>query len=132
MSKTNKGQVVWITGASSGIGRALALEYAKRGADLILTARRTELLEKLAEEIDSLGQQTALCPADVTDWDALSRVPAAAAEQLGTDRVDIVYANAGVLAPGTVDELKASDETWMVDVNVNGVIHTVQSVLPPC
>ena len=129
MSKTNKGQVVWITGASSGIGRALALEYAKRGADLILTARRTELLEELAGEIDKLGQQAALCAADVTDWEALSAVPAEAAKLLGTDRIDVAIANAGVLAPGPVNKLEASDETWMVDVNVNGVIHTVHSVL---
>jgi NADP-dependent 3-hydroxy acid dehydrogenase YdfG len=93
---------VFITGASSGIGRALAAEFARRGHGLFLTARRLELLEEVRREIitacpDRTVQVRTL---DVTDDADVARALAEAAETLG--RCDIVIANAGVSNSGRV------------------------------
>src|SRR6185369_8269585 len=86
--------VVLITGASSGIGRGLALELARRGASVGLLARRRELLEEIAQEITRSGGRAVALPADVTHPD---EVRAAAAELRRTfGRVDVLIANAGM------------------------------------
>lgn len=122
--------VVWITGASAGIGRELALQYARRGFDTILTARSVEPLEALAEEVRDLGQRAVACPADVADWDAMAAIPDTAAEVLGHDRIDTAIANAGILDMGPVQAMDPATETRMVSVNINGVIHVVHAALP--
>jgi len=123
-------RVVWITGASSGIGRALALEYARRGDDVILTARRIAKLEDLRDEVEKLGRRAAICEADVREWEKLEAVPAHAAEQLGTDTIDVAIANAGVVKSGPLGSVTLEDEKRIVDVNITGVLHTVHAALP--
>ncbi len=78
-----KEKVVLITGASSGIGRALALELGKRGARLGLTARRAEELLKVAEEVERAGGEALALPADVRDAEAMQEAAARVREQLG-------------------------------------------------
>ena len=71
MKYTN--QVVWITGASSGIGEALAIEFSKEKAKIVLSARRAEVLKTVAEKCEKLGAECLVLPMDVTNYDALFR-----------------------------------------------------------
>src|ERR1044071_629204 len=89
-----KEKVVLITGASSGIGRALALELGRRGVRLGLTARRGEELLKLGEEVERAGGEALTLPADVRDPEALKGVAERVRERWG--RVDVLVANAGM------------------------------------
>src|SRR5438105_7419595 len=87
-------QVVLITGASSGIGRALAVELARRGAAVGLLARRLETLQEIVREIEATGGRALALPADVTDKDSVR----AAADDLRArfGQIDVLIANAGV------------------------------------
>jgi short-subunit dehydrogenase len=117
---------VVITGASSGIGRALAAEYARRGATLGLIARRAELLRELASD---LKVQTALYALDVRDATGLARSADDFRTRFGSP--DVVIANAGVSA-GTSTE-RSEDRTVfqeILDVNVMGMMNTFQAFLP--
>jgi short-subunit dehydrogenase len=121
-------QVAVITGASSGIGRALAAALANRGCHVGLIARRREKLEGLAEEIRTAGGIAATAPADVTDH---SQVTAAVQEirtQLGP--VDLLIANAGVGAPTLLQPVNVSDIEKMFRVNVLGAVYATEAVLP--
>src|SRR5215218_8792287 len=87
-------KVVLITGASSGIGRALAVEWGKHGARLGLTARRAEELERVAEDVARAGGEALALPADVRDPEAIKAVAGRVRERWG--RVDVLIANAGM------------------------------------
>jgi len=69
MKYTN--QVVWITGASSGIGEALAIEFSKEKAKVVLSARRAEVLKTVAEKCEKLGAECLVLPMDVTNYDVI-------------------------------------------------------------
>jgi NADP-dependent 3-hydroxy acid dehydrogenase YdfG len=86
------GTVTFITGASSGIGAALAREVARQGGDVILTARRRDRLESLATEIEEMGRRALAVECDVTRDGDLEQAVAQAIEMLG--RIDYVVANA--------------------------------------
>jgi NAD(P)-dependent dehydrogenase (short-subunit alcohol dehydrogenase family) len=87
------GKTAIVTGASRGIGRAIALAYAEAGADLALLARDQERLEEVATGVRATGRKAFVLPCDVTDEEAVHRVVAAAIEELG--HVDVVVNNAG-------------------------------------
>src|SRR5215204_5847369 len=89
-----KDKVVFLTGASSGIGEALALEIAKQGAILGLLARRVELLEELAEKCEAAGGAARVFACDVTDAEAVQKAADALRAEFG--RIDILIANAGI------------------------------------
>lgn len=113
---------VFITGASSGIGAALARHYAARGANLGLVARRGDLLQQLAASLDT---PVTTYTADVRDADALASAAVDFMQRYGTP--DIVIANAGV-SRGTLTELKADTAAFkaILDINVLGLLHTFQ------
>jgi short-subunit dehydrogenase len=118
---------VFLTGASSGIGEALARHYAGRGATLGLVARRGELLEKLKA---SLGVPAEIYERDVRDVAALA---SAARDFLGKHGVpDIVIANAGV-SYGTLTEHEEDAATFreVLDINVMGLVHTFHPFIEP-
>jgi short-subunit dehydrogenase len=120
--------IVWITGASSGIGRALALECARRGADLVLSARREEKLRAVADEITEMGRAAAVVPCDVTEEEEIEAAVDAILQRFG--RLDVVVANAGFGVMGRVDELDAESWRRQFDVNVVGLTQTVRLALP--
>ena len=115
-------QRVFITGASSGIGRALARYYAKQGAQLGLVARRQSELEALMAELDT---SCAIYPLDVRNADALTHAAADFMQRFGVP--DIVIANAGV-SRGTLTEHKQDIAAFkaIMDINVLGMVHTFQ------
>lgn len=120
------GRVAVVTGAASGIGAAAARRFADAGARVALIARRADRLHALADE---LGAERALAvPADVTDPAALDAAGALVANRLG--RVDLVVANAGVMLPSPLEELRIDEWRRMIDLNLVGVLETVRVFLP--
>jgi NAD(P)-dependent dehydrogenase (short-subunit alcohol dehydrogenase family) len=120
---------VFITGASSGIGEALAREFARRGYDVALSARRAARLEAQAVELRGLGAARVLAlPLDVTDLDGLAGALQRAADEFG--RLDTVVANAGVgyslpVGRGKLDLVKQT-----IDTDLTGAIATIELALP--
>lgn len=106
-----------ITGATRGIGRAVALRFAEEGANLILTGRTTGALEEVDDEIQAIsGKNATLVPMDVTDFDAIDRLGAAIYERHG--KLDILVGNAGML--GTLSPLgHTKPEIWDEVMAVN-------------
>lgn len=123
-----KEKVVWITGASSGIGKAMAFEWARLGYKLVLSSRRKELLESVANEISRSGGEVLAIPCDVTDESAIEN----AVQQMITTwgRLDVVVANAGFGVFGSVDKLTAKDWNRQLQCNVTGLALTVKYALP--
>ena len=117
-----KDQVVLITGASAGIGAALAREYAGRGASVVLTARRTDKLEALAAELRQGGTRALVVAADVTRDGDLEQAVARTLAEFG--RLDVVLANAGFGINGTMTKLSLDDVRRQLETNVFGVLRT--------
>src|SRR5262249_48595148 len=114
------GQVAVITGASSGIGRALARLLAGQGGKGGLGGRRRDLLEELAREIAASGGAAAFAPADVADRAQKLAAIGEVAAALGP--VDLLIANAGVGAPTLLEPMNVPDVEKMFRVNVLGVV----------
>src|SRR5215510_1684247 len=117
-----------ITGASSGIGRGLALELARRGATVGLVARRAEMLQEIVAEIQALGGRALALPADVTDASALHNVANELREKFG--HIDLLVANAGVGGTTYAVDLCEKEVAQLIRVNVLGVVNSVTAVLP--
>ena len=116
------GKVVLLTGASSGIGAALARELAQRGAHLVLTARRLDLLEELAGELRVHGTQVLCVATDVTRDGDLEHAVARAVAQFGG--LDVVVANAGFSVVGAMAKLTQDDVRRQMETNFFGVLRT--------
>lgn len=121
------GQVVLITGASSGIGAALAREWARRGADVALCARRTDRLEEVARDCRALGRRAIVVACDVTRDGDLERAVAAARSALG--KIDVLVANAGFGVAGSLESLALDDYRRQLETNVFGVLRTIYAGL---
>lgn len=121
-------RVVVITGASSGAGRAMALELAKRGASLVLAARRENALQEVADDCLNFGASVLVQVTDVKDMYSMHRLVKAAVSKFG--RVDAWINNAGVLAAGAVDEIPAEVNENVIRINLLGYMHGAQAVLP--
>ena len=122
MAKRLDGKVALITGASSGIGEAMAREFAARGADSVLTARRRDRLESLAEELRGRGRRAVVAECDVTADGDLEVAVAAALEELG--RIDYVIANAGFGVAGWFHRRDLDDYRRQFETNIFGVLRT--------
>ena len=122
------GKVVAITGASSGIGEATALELAARGAAVILGARRTDRLKALSERIHAAGGRTEVLPTDVTRRADLEQLVTTAVERFG--RLDVLVSNAGIARTSPMADLDTDSWDAMIDVNLRGVLHGIAAALP--
>jgi clavulanate-9-aldehyde reducatase len=122
------GQVVAVTGASSGIGEATALACAKAGAAVALAARRGERIEALAERITGEGGKAIALQTDVGEEEQARAFVQRAHQQLG--RLDVLVNNAGVMLLGPI--LDAPTEEWrrMIEANVYGVLYCTHAALP--
>ena len=124
------GRICLVTGASRGIGRAIALRYAQEGADLILTARTVGALEELDDEIRAIGGKTSLLvPMDLRNFDTIDQLGAGLYERYG--KVDVLVGNAGILgqmSPLTHTEPKSWQE--VIDVNLTANWRLIRSIDP--
>jgi NAD(P)-dependent dehydrogenase (short-subunit alcohol dehydrogenase family) len=120
---------IFITGASSGIGEALALEFARRGYAVAIAGRRAERLEALAGRLRTLGAANVLpLPLDVTDYPAIDAALDRAAREFG--RLDVVVANAGVGYTLPVGRGKFEQVRQTIDTDLTGAIATIEFALP--
>ncbi|MDO9166172.1 MAG: SDR family oxidoreductase [Rhodoferax sp.] len=122
------GQSVFITGASSGLGRQMAIEFSRRGYRLALTARRLDALQELQAELErSGGGEVFVAELDVTDDASVARVFAEARALLGS--LDIVVANAGIGHHGYIGKLPFARVRETVNTNVTGFMATVEAAM---
>jgi NAD(P)-dependent dehydrogenase (short-subunit alcohol dehydrogenase family) len=122
-------KTVFITGASSGIGRALAMELARRGHDLFLTARRLDALERIRADVAAAdpARGVEVRRLDVTDDGDVANAVAEAAQKLG--RLDIVVANAGIGNSGRVGEGNLARARLIVETDLIGAIATIDAAV---
>src|SRR5258708_3404720 len=124
-----KDQTVFLTGASSGIGEALAIALAKKGATLGLLARREELLAELAAKCEAAGGEARIFPCDVVDTDAVHAAAAKFRDEFG--HIDVMITNAGI---GGNDKATRAYEPAsvkkLIDVNLLGAVNAVHAVVP--
>lgn len=118
------GKVILITGASSGIGEACARRLSQQGAKLVLAARRTDRLAKLAAE---LGGDVLWAATDVTRLEDLQALAASAQKRFGG--IDVLINNAGIMPISMLAQGQVEDWSRMIDVNIKGVLHGIHAVL---
>ena len=123
-----KGAVAVVTGASSGIGEAVAVALAQRGAKVVLAARRKERLDVLADRIERAGGTALAVRCDVTDRERLTALPAVVEEAFG--RCDVLVNNAGVPGGGVFAKLTYEQIEDIIKVNVLGVMNGTRAFLP--
>lgn len=123
-----KNKVVFLTGASSGIGEALAIDLAKKGAILGLLARREELLKSLAQKCEQAGGKARVFACDVTDEQGVTMAVRTLQNEFG--KIDLLICNAGI--GGSVHAKDLTNESFrkVIDVNLMGAVYAVTAVLP--
>lgn len=127
MSQLNE-KVVLITGASSGIGEAIATELGKAGATVVLGARRLERLQSTVETIEAAGGTARARRLDVTVREDVEAFVAHAKDEFG--HVDVLINNAGIMPLSPLRALKVDEWEQMIDVNIRGVLNGIAAVLP--
>jgi short-subunit dehydrogenase len=123
---TNK--IVMITGASSGIGRGLAVQIGRRGAKLGLVARRVEVIDEVVREIEAAGGKAVAVPADVQQADSISAAANKLRASLGP--IDVLIANAGIGPTRDAADFSAEEVSDVINVNVIGASNSVAAVIP--
>ena len=121
-------KVVAITGASSGIGEAVALHLAAQGAKVVLAARGEDKLNALVDRITNAGGTAVAVSVDVSRRDDLAKIVDAARQHHG--RLDVLVSCAGAMPIGPLDDLAVDDWDQMVDVNLKGVLYGIAAALP--
>ena len=121
-------EVVFLTGASSGLGEGLARRLAADGAHVVLAARREEVLEALAADIRAGGGAATVAPLDVCDRAAVHAAVERVTAAVGP--IDLLIANAGVGDELPVTDFSAERFQWIVDTNLMGPVHCIEAVLP--
>lgn len=123
------GKVALVTGASRGIGRAVALDLARKGCDVTVNYRTQDALaQSAASEIEALGRRGLALKADIADAGQCAALVAQTVARLG--RLDIVVNNAGVWRGSTIDELTPQTLDWMMNTNVLGAFHVTGAAVP--
>jgi NAD(P)-dependent dehydrogenase (short-subunit alcohol dehydrogenase family) len=122
------GRSAVVVGATSGIGRALAIGLAEAGASVVPTGRRPELVEEVASAVESRGRRTLRQPSDVGDTDSIARLRDACLAEFGA--IDIVVAAAGITK--RVPTVKMTDGDWqsILDTNLTGMMRTYRAFAP--
>lgn len=121
-------KVVLVTGASSGIGEATARYLAKRGAKVLLGARRTDRLDAIVSELTAAGHTAVARKLDVADRKDFQSFVDFAKETFG--KVDVIVNNAGIMPLSKLDALKVDEWDQMIDVNIRGVLNGIAAGLP--
>ena len=123
-----KNKTILITGASSGIGKQTAIEFAKNGANLILVARRKEKLDLVAQELEKFQTLVIVCPCDVSDKDQVKEMSKIVLEKF--DSVDILVNNAGFSIYGLVSDLSIDEIESQMKTNYLGMVYCIKNFLP--
>jgi NAD(P)-dependent dehydrogenase (short-subunit alcohol dehydrogenase family) len=121
-------RTVLITGASSGIGRDIAISLSQMGARVAMLARRKAILDELKEHLESTGGPALALGADVTRASEVREAVDRTLETFGA--IDILVNSAGVLIPDSVELMEPADLELMIGVNLYGTVHALQAVLP--
>jgi NADP-dependent 3-hydroxy acid dehydrogenase YdfG len=128
MNNDLSGQIVAITGASSGIGEATAVACARAGATVSLAARRKQRIDELAERISQDGGRALAVETDVSDEAQANAFVQRTASELG--RIDVLVNNAGVMLLGPINGADTQEWRRMIDANVYGVLYCTHAALP--
>ena len=119
-------RVAIVTGGGTGIGRSIALAFAKEGADVVICSRKKANLEKVAEEIKALGRRSLAVATDVSVKKQVQNMVQQTVDEFG--RVDILVNNAGILRIATILETTEQDWDEVIDINLKGVFLCTQAV----
>lgn len=128
MTRRLEGTAALVTGASSGIGHATALELAREGASVALVGRREDRLTDLAAEISNAGGRALVVPADITTAQAAAEAVERTVDGLG--RLDILVNNAGLMLLGPAPGADLNDWRRMIDINLMGLMYTAHAAVP--
>ncbi|MEV4446494.1 MULTISPECIES: SDR family NAD(P)-dependent oxidoreductase [Streptomyces] len=128
MNRRLEGTAALVTGASSGIGHATALELAREGASVALVGRREDRLTDLAAEITGAGGKALVVPADITTAQAAAEAVERTVEGLG--RLDTLVNNAGLMLLGPAPSADLNDWRRMIDINLMGLMYTAHAAVP--
>lgn len=128
MEKKLAGKVVVITGASSGIGKAIALKLAENGAKVVLGARRKEKIAALADQIRKANGEAEYVAIDVKKKEDLRTLVQAGLNAYG--RIDVIINNAGISQLSRIDDLDIDGWEEMIDVNIKGVLYGMAAAIP--
>lgn len=128
MQNQINGKVVVITGASSGIGKWIAMELAKCGAKVVVGARRGDQLKRIVEEIRDVQGEAIFVQCDVSKKEDLVKLVNAAVSQFG--KIDVLVNNAGVCQLGLIESLDVEGWEEMIDINLKGVLYGMAAAIP--
>lgn len=123
-----KDLVVWITGASAGLGKEMAIQFAQQGAVVVISARRTDKLQEVQKLMEEMGAKVLSLPCDVIDEKQLEQCVAQIIQHFG--KLDIAIANAGFGIFGLLEDLEAKAWRRQFDVNVTGLVMTARYTIP--
>jgi 3-oxoacyl-[acyl-carrier protein] reductase len=121
------GKVAIVTGAGRGIGKAIALDLAEAGCDIVFTNRTKDLADQTRTAIEALGRKCLAAQADVSDAAAVDALVKAALEQFG--KIDILVNNAGITKDGLLLRMTAEDWRQVMAVNLDGMFHMTRAVI---
>lgn len=121
-------KVIWITGASSGLGKYMAYEFARQGAKLALSARRKDKLEEVLAEVQAFGGEGLIVPCDVMEEESQQNAVEQIIQHFGG--IDVAIANAGFGVYGKIEHLTAKEWRRQMDGNVTGLALTAKYALP--
>jgi len=123
------GKVVIVTGASKGLGRAMALGFAEAGADVVVASRKLEPCEAVAGAIRAMGRRALAISCHVGDWDQCEALVDATVDEFG--RVDVLVNNAGILLHAPIAEMTLADFRRVLEVNLVGCWLGIKAVVAP-
>lgn len=117
-----------VTGAGSGIGKAMAISFAKSGCKVVCVARRKATLDDVVAEITKAGGDAIAFAGDVTSYEQMQAMAKTAVDAYG--RIDILLSNAGVIPQVPLSEMTDKDFDMVMDINVKGMFHAIKAVMP--
>jgi len=123
-----KNKVVVITGASSGIGKASAIQFAKKGANVVLVSRRKTKLEELQKKLTEFNTETLVCECDVSDKLQVKNMAKSVLEKFA--KIDVLVNNAGFAILGSVDDLSIQEIESQMTTNYFGMVYCIKEFLP--
>jgi NAD(P)-dependent dehydrogenase (short-subunit alcohol dehydrogenase family) len=123
-----KGKNVVVTGAGKGLGKSIAEEFAKAGANVVIADINTQDAVKAATELSKYGTQILPCTVDVSNYEIMQKMVAAVIERLG--RIDIFVNNAGICTSLPIEDMDVASIEKMIKINLNGTLYGCKAVLP--